>query len=52
MTAYNPFEVTNKGIPIPSVPNLVVANLDPIQAAAEYRESVIAPYRGIMPDTL
>ena len=42
-------ELTNKGTPIPAVPNLVVANLDPIQAAAEYRESVIAPYRGIMP---
>lgn len=45
-------ELTNKGTPIPSVPNLVVANLDPIQAAAEYRESVIAPYRGIMPDAV
>lgn len=42
-------ELNNKGIPIPSVPGLEVANLDPIQAAAEYRESVIAPYRGIMP---
>ena len=45
-------ELTNKGTPIPAVPNLVVANLDPIQAAAEYRESVIAPYRGIMPDAV
>lgn len=43
-------ELTNKGTPIPAVPGLVVANLDPIQAAAEYRESVIAPYRGIMPE--
>lgn len=39
-------KLTNKGTPIPDTPNLVVANLDPIQAAAEYRESVIAPYRG------
>ena len=45
-------ELTNKGTPIPAVPNLVAANLDPIQAAAEYRESVIAPYRGIMPDAV
>lgn len=45
-------ELTNKGTPIPAVPNLVVANLDPIQAAAEYRESVIAPYRGIMPESV
>jgi arsenite-transporting ATPase len=42
-------ELTNKAIPIPGVPNLAVANLDPIQAAAEYRESVIAPYRGKLP---
>jgi len=42
-------ELTNKGTPIPDVPNLAVANLDPIQAAAEYRESVIAPYRGKLP---
>ncbi|WP_331667152.1 arsenical pump-driving ATPase [Lacrimispora sp.] len=45
-------ELTNKGTPIPDVPNLVVANLDPIQAAAEYRESVIAPYRGKLPGTV
>lgn len=45
-------ELNNKGVPIPSVPGLVVANLDPIQAAAEYRESVIAPYRGIMPEAV
>ena len=45
-------ELTKKGTPIPSVPNLVVANLDPIQAAAEYRESVIAPYRGLMPEAV
>ncbi|TQI66804.1 arsenical pump-driving ATPase [Clostridium sp. KNHs216] len=42
-------ELTNKGTPIPGVPNLVVANLDPIQAAAEYRDSVITPYRGRLP---
>lgn len=45
-------ELTNKGTPIPSVPNLIVANLDPIKAAAEYRESVIAPYRGKLPETV
>lgn len=28
---------------------LIIANLDLIQAAAEYRESVNAPYRGKMP---
>ncbi len=45
-------ELTNKGIPIKEVPNLTVANLDPIQAAAEYRESVISPYRGKLPDAV
>lgn len=45
-------ELNNKGIEIKEVPNLVVANLDPIQAAAEYRESVIAPYRGKLPDAV
>lgn len=34
------------------VNNLTVVNLDPIKAAAEYRESVIAPYRGKLPQTV
>lgn len=45
-------QLTNKGVPIKEVPNLVVANLDPIQAAVEYKESVIAPYRGKLPDSV
>lgn len=45
-------ELNNKGVPIAGVPGLVVANLDPIEAAAEYRESVIAPYRGQLPDAV
>lgn len=45
-------DLNNKGIPIQEVPNLVVANLDPTQAAAEYRESVIGPYRGKLPDAV
>lgn len=45
-------DLNNKGIAIKEVPNLIVANLDPIQAAAEYRESVIAPYRGKLPDAV
>lgn len=43
-------ELTNKGVPIQEVPNLTVANLDPIEAAAEYREGVIGPYRDKLPD--
>ena len=45
-------ELTNKGVPIDGIPGLVVANLDPIQAAADYRESVIAPYRGKLPEAV
>lgn len=43
-------ELHSKPTPITEVPGLSAANLDPIEAAAEYRESVIAPYRGILPD--
>lgn len=43
-------ELYSKPTPITEVPGLSAANLDPIEAAAEYRESVIAPYRGILPD--
>ncbi|MGI6151702.1 MAG: arsenical pump-driving ATPase [Christensenellales bacterium] len=39
-------------VAIEGVPNLVVANIDPVQAAADYRESVIAPYRGKLPDAI
>ncbi len=45
-------ELDNKGVSIDGVPGLKVANLDPLQAAAEYRESVIAPYRGLMPESV
>lgn len=43
-------ELHSKPTPIAEVPGLSAANLDPIEAAAEYRESVIAPYRGGLPD--
>ncbi len=42
----------NKGTLIKDVPHLTVVNLDPEQAAAEYRESVIAPYRGKLPESV
>lgn len=45
-------KLDNKGVVIKEVPNLIVANLDPIEAAAQYRESVIAPYRGLLPDSV
>ncbi|MVX65373.1 arsenical pump-driving ATPase [Clostridium chromiireducens] len=45
-------ELNNKGIQIKEVPNLTVANFEPEAAAAEYRESVIAPYRGKLPQAV
>ncbi|NDV96593.1 arsenical pump-driving ATPase [Dysgonomonas sp. 521] len=45
-------DLDNKGIQIKEVPNLTVVNLDPEQAAAEYRESVIAPFRGKLPESV
>ncbi|KGO12851.1 arsenic ABC transporter ATPase [Clostridium botulinum] len=45
-------ELNNKGVHIKEVPNLVVANFEPEEAAEEYRESVIAPYRGKLPEVV
>lgn len=45
-------ELDGKGVAIDEVPGLVVANLNPEEAAKEYRESVIAPYRGKLPDSV
>ncbi|GMA99543.1 arsenical pump-driving ATPase [Pelosinus sp. IPA-1] len=45
-------ELTSKGTPIREVPNLVVVNLNPEEAAKEYKESVIAPYRGKLPPSV
>ena len=45
-------ELTNKPKVIPSVPNLQVANLDPETAAHEYKERVVGPYRGKLPDAV
>lgn len=45
-------DLNNKGVEIKEVPNLVVANFEPEEAAREYRESVIAPYRGKLPEVV
>ena len=42
----------SKGVPIDGVPGLIVANLDPVEAAREYRESVVEPYIGKLPDSV
>ena len=35
---------------VPGVPGLFALNVDPEQAAATYREQMVGPYRGILPD--
>jgi arsenite-transporting ATPase len=35
---------------VPGVPGLFALNVDPEQAAATYREQLVGPYRGILPD--
>jgi arsenite/tail-anchored protein-transporting ATPase len=45
-------KLDNKGVQIKEVPNLMVANFEPIEAASEYKESVVAPYRGKLPDVV
>ncbi len=42
----------NKVTVIKEVPNLTVINLDPEQAAQEYKESVISPFRGKLPESV
>lgn len=44
-------ELTNSGLEIPEVKGLTVANFDPITAANDYMESVVGPYRGVLPDS-
>lgn len=44
--------LNGQGTAIAEVKGLTVVNLDPEQAAAAYRESVIAPYRGKLPESV
>lgn len=36
---------------IPGVENLAIMNIDPEAAAAAYRETVVGPYRGVLPES-
>lgn len=38
--------------PVPGVPGLHALNVDPQAAAAAYREGVVGPYRGVLPDAV
>lgn len=44
--------LNNKGTALDEVPNLTVINLDPEKAAQEYKESVIGPFRGKLPESV
>lgn len=44
-------DISQHGTSIGEVPGLTVVNLDPNKAAEEYRESVVGPYRGVLPDS-
>ncbi|QDV84461.1 arsenical pump-driving ATPase [Planctomycetes bacterium TBK1r] len=43
-------QLSNKPTAVGSVANLQAMNIDPEQAAREYRERMVAPYRGVLPD--
>lgn len=43
-------ELDDNGTEIEEIPGLKVANFDPVSAAEEYKESIVGPYRGILPD--
>ena len=45
-------ELTNDPKSIPSVANLSACNIDPEQAAKAYKESVVGPYRGKLPEAV
>jgi len=45
-------ELTNDPIAIPSVNNLFACNIDPEASAKTYREKVVGPYRGKLPDSV
>ncbi|MZP29226.1 arsenical pump-driving ATPase [Heliobacterium undosum] len=45
-------EIENRPTAIPQVKGLFAINLDPVEAARQYRETVIAPYRGVMPEAV
>ena len=45
-------ELDGKAKPIQGVDNLEVINLDPLEAAYNYKESVVGPFRGKLPDSV
>lgn len=44
--------IDDQGIALPELPNLMIANLNPEEAARKYRESVVGPFRGKLPQSV
>lgn len=42
-------KLTSSPVPVPRVPGLSALNINPEQAAHDYRERVVGPYRGVLP---
>ncbi len=42
--------LTHRPTPVPSVPNLWALNINPATAARDFRERMLAPYRGVLPE--
>ncbi len=43
-------KITNEPTSINGVPNLHAMNIDPAESARQYRERMVEPYRGVLPD--
>ena len=43
-------KLTNQPTPIPGLPGLDAMNINPVEAAAAYRERLIGPMRGLLPE--
>ncbi len=43
-------KIASEPTPINGVPNLHAMNIDPAEAARQYRERIVGPYRGVLPD--
>jgi len=42
--------LSSEPVAIPAVPGLFALNINPIDAAAEYKERMVGPYRGVLPE--
>lgn len=45
-------KINGQGLPVAEVPDLTVVNINPEESASAYREHVIGPYRGKLPESV